>query len=346
MRRPRAIPSVAAAAPLALLLSGCPSLDGFVTDAGAADVSDAGDGGGPGAGFLPVDDAVRFCSKALTCPNLDRSTIVSLHVPVDPKKFAACVAWLANELPSDQLGLTQRRQALECSATAATCSGANACMWFEFVSPTDPRCIGYTGGMSGECAAGGTTTLYCDSSFGAEFIEHCNNTVNFSGSSCLTGNQGLDFCAVGNVSCQSACSGSFYTQCDQGLLTGIDCNALGLSCGKDPSQQIFECLSNGAYKACTAAASVACAADHVSVCDGVYESEFDCDVLGGTCDQSGSLPRCALPAEACSPYDSDENVCTGDSISLCVNGQPLAFDCTTLGMHCVNGSAGVSAHCE
>lgn len=343
MRVARAVSAVALLGALEAAVSGCPSLDGFVSDGGAPEAdADAG----PSGGFLSLEDAVRFCSKTIVCPNLAKSTLISLHVPVDDQNFASCVSWLAGTVPTDQVGMTQRRQALACATQAATCSVASACMWFEFVSATDPRCVGYTGGTSGECAANGATTLYCSAAFGAEFVEHCDNAINYSGSTCLLGNQGLYFCAVANVSCAAGCSGTFYTQCDQGLLTGIDCNVLGLTCGKDPQSNVDQCLSNGAYKACGAAGTVACAGDHVTVCDGIYESEYDCDALGGTCDATGVVARCALPGDACTPFDSDVGVCSGDSISLCVGGRPQSFDCTTLGMHCVAASGKISAHCE
>ena len=335
---------------LAVTLCGCPSLDGFAGDGGSDVTTETAADGGSGGGYLSTADAVRFCSRALTCPNLQKSTQISLDIPVDGANFAACVSWLTSALPPSRVGVTQARTALECASQASSCSNASGCMWFEFVSPSDPRCVGYAGGNFGACSPNLASTYLCD--FG--FIAHCDNPFNYTGSSCLKGSGGYYFCAVSSGLCATAdggapppsCSGSFFEYCNEGFLVGYDCEVQGETCGLDPGSKQYACLSGGHFKSCPTAGQVACSGDLVQSCDGLTLSEFDCAALGGTCDGSGAVPRCALPTDTCSPYDGTSNVCTADVVSLCVNGQPASFDCTSVGMHCVAGSGKITAHCE
>ncbi len=328
------------AIPVAAALSGCPSLDGFAGDGGA-------DSGFNQTGFISLDAAVKFCSKALTCVNLPKSTITSLHVPVDGSNFAACVSWVAGTIPQDRPGIAVTAKALECAANADSCATASACMWFEYVSANDPRCVGYTGGMNGQCSPTKTATLDC--SLG--FIAHCDNPFNYTGSSCLQSSMGVYFCAVSSGLCASTdagvgpspCQGTFYTYCQGGLLVGFDCNVQGMDCSSPG------CTTNGVYKSCTGTAVVTCgdSSKRVEVCDGLVQSEVNCDTLGGSCDVSGTnVPRCITPSDTCSPYDTDENVCTGDVISLCVGGQKLQYDCSSVGLHCKSAAGALSGHCE
>jgi len=336
----RGVWSVLAVAPLAAVLAGCPSLDGFV---GGGDGGSDADAGFPTNGFVSLDEAVKFCAKALTCPNLANSTLVSLHVPIDSKNFSACVSWLAGTVPSDRPGVTLTAKALTCSAEAASCTAADSCMWFEFVSASDPRCVGFTGGQNGACSPNKTSTYQCD--FG--FIAHCDDPFNYTGSSCLQSSVGPYFCAVSSGLCSSPdagkpapCDGDFFTYCQGGLLVGYDCSVQGMACGASG------CLTNGSHKTCTGQPIVSCGGDRVDVCDGLVMSEVNCDTLGGTCDATGSVPRCTTPNDTCSPYDAAENTCTGDTISLCVGGQQVQYDCSSVGMQCATGSGSVTSHCQ
>jgi hypothetical protein len=325
--------------PLAAVLSGCPSLDGFAGDGGAQD----GDAGLPANGYVSLDEAVKFCSKALTCPNLGKSTLTSLHVPIDSNNFSACVSWLAGTVPSDLPGVSLTAKALTCAADAQSCSTAGSCMWFEYVSANDPRCVGFTGGQNGACSPNLTSTYQC--MFG--FIAHCDNPFNYTGSTCLQSQAGPYFCAVSSGLCSSPdagspppCDGNFYTYCQGGLLVGFDCSVQGMTCGASG------CLTNGTHKTCSGFGSVSCSGAKVEVCDGLLQSEVNCDTLGGTCDASGAVPRCTTPTDACSPYDANANSCSGNVISLCVGGQSLQYDCSSVGMQCVAGSGNVSSHCQ
>ncbi len=326
-------------APLAL---GCPSLDGFVGDGGAESIADVAQNDGGFGGFLSLEDAARFCTKALTCPYLKDSTEVSIEIPVDAANYAACVSWLAGPLPPDRIGLPQATKALSCAASATSCTAADGCMWFEFIDSTDPRCFGIT---TSACSTDKKSFYECSTGFGAAFIAHCDNPFNYASSACIS--SGSTFCAVSGGLCSDPdaaapppCNGSFYTYCANGLLVGYDCNAQGMTCSA------AGCLSNGVLKPCGTVGDITCQGDTVDVCNGQLTSEFNCASMGATCDGSGLVPRCALPQDTCSPYDTNANVCTGDSISLCIGGQPTTFDCASIGMHCASASGKLSAHCE
>ncbi len=214
-------------------------------------------------------------------------------------------------------------------------------MWFEFIDPSDPRCFGITGSA---CSADEKSFYECAGGVMGEFVAHCDNPFNYTGSSCLTSS--ATFCAVssglcsGDAAAPPACNGSFHTYCSSGLLVGYDCNAEGMTCGA------AGCLSNGEVRPCSTVGAVTCSSDTVDVCNGQAISQFDCAASGGTCDATGHVPRCALPTDTCSPYDAAENVCNGDSISLCIGGEPLSFDCTSIGLHCTGATGNLSALCE
>jgi hypothetical protein len=349
MRLGRAGVSLFVIAPLGVLIAGCPSLDGFVGQEAGADAVDSADAAAPSGGYLSLTDAIAYCSKALTCgTNLAKSTVVSLDLPIDSNNFAACVSWMSSTLPSDRAGVAKAQKSLQCAAQATSCSAAAACMWFEAISATDPRCVGYTGGSFGQCSPNLAATYECP----YYFIAHCDNPFNYSGSSCLKGNTGYYFCAVSSGQCSAsdagtsaACSGSYNTDCQDGFLVGFDCEVQGMTCGQDPLTKQYGCLSNGHYKSCAQAGTFSCSGDSVDVCDGITTSEINCGTLGATCDATNPVPRCALPNETCSPYDTSANVCTGDVISLCINGQPSSFDCSSAGMHCQPPSGKTTAHC-
>ena len=88
-----------------------------------------------------------------------------------------------------------------------------------------------------------------------------------------------------------------------------------------------------------------CVAGAAQVCDYGYAVTFNCREMMALCEENGGHARCDMPG-ACSSFDLDVNTCTGDTLSLCVGSQPIAYDCTRVGMVCLPGSAGVSARCD
>jgi hypothetical protein len=351
---------VAIAGAAGLLSSGCPSLDGFASgaDASASDdadsaieAGDAGDSSPALVGYLSVADAARFCSKALTCPNLALSTQHSIGVPIDANNYSACVSWLAGQLPPNRIGLPQADSLLRCAESAGTCAAANACMWWEVMAPNDLRCAGIDGG---DIACSPTADAIYNCSDTPPYIWHCNSEVYYPGSSCVfddaSASGGFFGCAVANgcagVSPTGQCMGNVTAYCGLGdHVFAYDCSVLGLPCGYDKSVPTYDCLTNGKEIFCPdSGAPPACAGSVVSLCAGSFQGGIDCSSFNATCDGTGT-PRCKLPGDTCSPSDATVNVCSGDGISLCVSGQPTTLDCTSIGLHCVQGSGAQTPHC-
>jgi hypothetical protein len=321
-----------------------PAQDGSLDETIAEAASDASPPDA-GAGYLSLDDAVRFCANAFKCPYLPSSVIYSLGVPVESLHFSACVNWLAGPIPQDRPGIALQAQWLQCAAKATTCQQAGSCMWWEIIDPKDSRCAGNDAGQGGSCNEDGGAAYYCASGV----IAHCTHPAYPPGATCLVGTNNDHRCATDKPPCTKAdtCMGSFQRYCaSSGVYEGYDCAILGYTCGLDPMSGYIQCLSDGVYKTCNAPA-VTCdqSGNWVNVCDSTQIGTFKCSSLGGTCDPSGATPRCKLPGEKCNPYDKAFDQCTGNSISLCVGGQPTTFDCAKVGLTCKPASGPTSAHC-
>lgn len=331
---------------VALAIGACTVFDGLVAapvggDGGLPDAQGT-DAGPPPAGFLSLEDAARFCTNAIKCPYLGSSTIQSIDVPVDGLNYSSCINWLAGPLPSDRIGVPQAAAALRCAARATSCPQAGACMWDEVVAANDPRCQSGDGGRT--CAEDGGAMYMCS----AGFILHCTNPIYAAGTTCLVGTDKVPWCALGkNCNLSTQCKGNELDYCgaNTNLTNGYDCTTSGLTCGFDTASSTYDCLTNGVLKNCTTV-GVTCSGTSVDVCDGLYDSLYNCGAAaGGTCD-STALPRCKRPSDTCTPIDPGVNTCTGDVVSLCVGGKTTSLDCTTLGMKCVPGTGGASPHCQ
>lgn len=340
---------------VAVVAAACTVFDGLVAgDAGPADAGgDAtmGDGAAPDApvdagnypGFLSLEDAARVCSNMFKCPLLGASILSSVDVPSDSLNYTSCVGWMAGPIPPTRVGVAKVSAMLACAGKATTCKAAGECFWYSLLEPGEPLCAG-DAGSARLCVNGGNDVYDCQ----AGFALHCKNALYQSGSTCIAGSDGVPWCSLGTpctVQSQGVCQGSFDTYCGSNKLTyGLDCNVTGLTCGFDPGTSLYQCLTNGSYKTCMGAGVTCTGGTVVSVCDGNNLSTYDCNAIGGTCDDT-ALPRCKRPSDTCSPLDPSVNQCAGDVISLCVGGQPKTLDCTTVGLKCVAGMAGASAHC-
>jgi hypothetical protein len=315
-----------------LLLSGCPSLDGF-SGKTKASVSDAGP---KGKGFLSLEEAVRLCSKVQTCPTLGYSVGYSLLVPINTKSYSACIDVLTAPLPQNQLGVAQQAQALACAAQASSCPAAAGCLPYEYVEPNDPRCQGADGGANGNCSPDNSAVYDC---FYNRVI-HCNNPYFYPGSSCLPDSNGVYQCAASaTCSTGATCKGSVVTFCSTGNVAyGTDCAYWGASCGKDQASGSQNCILNGITPTCTND-SVQCVSNRVRTCFGKFFSEIDCVSMGGKCDPD-PIPHCTHPSDVCKQTDPDVAVCDGDTIQLCLAGKPQSYDCASIGLSCLVGLKG------
>ena len=337
---------VVAGAATFVVIASCTIFDGLDGQVIGADGGDAGGGdanllAGQQSGYLSLADGVAFCTNAFTCPNLPISVEFAVDVPVDPNRFSSCVSWVSGPLPKDRHGVSETSAMLQCSAHATSCLAADGCMWSEVIDPTDPRCNGRDAGALGTCGDDGGTVYFCGQNHEAV---HCANTYFAAGSSCMYDDAGAPWCT--RLPCASEqCLGDKLDYCGgDGLQYSQNCAIGGFTCGLDSTEGFDDCLTNGVAKRCTSLA-VSCVGTTATICDSLYESDFNCGAYGGSCDAT-NFPRCAAPNETCTPFDSDVDVCTGDTIALCVGGAKTTFDCTSLGKHCVAGTSGQSSHCQ
>ncbi len=299
------------------------------------------DAGAPG--YLSAAEAATACSTIFRCPELARSIIYSTAIPVDEFNYSTCMNWLAGPIPPNRVGFQLQADALRCVARATTCAEAGACLWIEYIDPSDPRCAdaGVPEGGDGTCADDGGTVLYCASSYAV----HCGTAYFAPGSTCLHGTGNNTGCAQEqNCTVATTCVGSVLTYCGlDNLKYGLNCAYAGYACGFDTSG--IPCIPPDPGPQCQIAGATSCAGDVLQVCDGLYESVFDCAAMGAACSETGGSTRCATPNEGCSSSDSNINVCAGTSISLCYGGKRSTFDCAAIGLSCVPGAQGKSSHC-
>lgn len=315
-----------------------------------ADPEDAGvpDSGPVSPGFLSLDDAARVCSLAFECPELARSITLSSGVPVDNLNYSLCMNWIGGPIPTTRVGFVLQSQMLACVAKSTTCTEAGGCLLQELIGPGDPRCAPIDAGPDGsiyppiQCTDNGTSVLRCTG--GVPDVLHCSTAYFGPGSSCLQDTEGQFWCATGTTcSGGDSCVGSLLSYCGGDLRFGINCAAIGNSCGTDPVEQLLNCLTEGQVRTCDNGGGLTCAGDVLEVCSGSI-SLYDCANLGGTCVTTPGT-FCARPDDVCTPFDLDINVCTGSSISLCMGGRRVSFDCGAIGLGCVSADGSTPAQC-
>ena len=337
---------------LAVAAGACTTFDGLtvgVHDAAPGD--DAGGDGSPGSctpvdsnqALLGVADAARVCTMVAQCPLLSTSLALSNGIPVDPLTYSMCVHWLAAPVPPARVGTDVQRQVLQCMAKSTSCGQAAACMGFEAMNPGDPRCA--DAGPPSRCADN-VTVVRCDYTE----VFHCDNALWGPGSQCTKASDGSYQCAQGTDCPPSACQGNLITGCmyPAKLHSDMDCAAGGFTCGPDPQMAGAVACTSGPNRddACMAPGQTQCNGDTVVVCTGYIGSEWDCSSrTGGKCTSDGGGARCVVPPTACTPYDANIHVCSGTTVSLCIDGRDVCFDCASIGMKCVEGASGATARC-
>jgi hypothetical protein len=340
---------------LSLLLgSGCtafdgiePSFGGASSTGGSSSESSGGPGGAAPRGLLPLLDAANVCSLIQRCPTLGGSILLSTGLPLvqtdanaNPtvRNFSSCIDWLNAPLEAGHPGFDGLRDLLVDVATATRCEDADALL--PRVKATAAVC------SRGEVCTDAATAVACPDAV----LSNCGRGLFAPGSTCLA--QTHAACAVGECTgAEVLCDEPYAFRCVDGLREGLDCSLYGLSC--EPG---LGCIGSLGSAVCESVGEQLCSGDasRLRVCAGALgaeaasNAEFDCAAMGRTCIEEGLTGRCAAPKESCSPYDPDQNVCTEDRISLCVSGERLDFDCSSLGKGCLPGSAdgATSGHCQ
>lgn len=340
---------MAAAVMLALSATVCTTFNGLEAasggDAGLVG-QDAADGeAGPEApGYLSLSEAAAACSAVFRCPQLARSIVYSMAIPVDELNYSLCVSWLAGPIPPNRVGYALQATTLACVAASDTCEQAGACLWVEYLSPSDTRCAdaGVPEAGDGVCTDDGGTLLRCQ----GQYALHCGSAYYAPGSTCLQGSGTYTGCAL-EQSCtgMTSCVGSVLSYCAiDDLKYGINCAYGGYGCGIN-DQSGFPCIPPDPTVECSIPGATRCADDVVWVCDGLYESAFDCKAMGAACSDTEGSARCVPPDSQCTPSDSDVNVCAGAAIELCIGGRKTSVDCAEIGLTCQPAAQGKSAHC-
>lgn len=299
----------------------------------------------PYPGYLSLRDGVYVCHLVQQCPLLSAGIARSIGVPADETQFSACLSWLSGPIPANRYGLAAQAAMLDCLAQAMDCSSALQCAHAEPLSKTDPRCIGVVGD---QCLPGGIL-LDCTT----EIAERCRSVYYGAGSECELGLSGSGRCALSACSLDSSppprCTSGVYVRCDPAtnLRVAQDCNTVGLTCPEGAEGADAQCATEDGVFPCDDPGHAVCAPDgfRVRVCDGALASEFDCLAMDGHCVAEKSGGRCVRPTDNCSPDSAGIDECQGNTISLCVGGQRLSFDCGDVGLSCIPSSGLKRGYC-
>jgi hypothetical protein len=299
----------------------------------------------PYPGYLSVEDGVRACHLVHDCPLLSAAIARSIGVPASSTQFSACLSWLAGPLPATRFGLGAQAAMLACIAQANACKDAFECVYVEPLRDDDPRCNGVVGD---QCLTGGIL-LDCTT----EIAQKCRTPSYGPGSECELGPFGAGRCALSICEQDSSppprCTSSVYVRCDPAtnLRVAQDCNTVGLTCPEGAEGADAQCATADGVFPCDEPGQTLCAPDgtRARVCDGALASEFDCTAMDGSCHEEKSGARCVRPTDTCSPDTVGIDVCQGSTISLCVGGQALTFDCADVGLSCIPPSGQEHGHC-
>lgn len=309
-------------------------------------------------GLVTMTEAVRICSKVLTCPHVGPSITASFGLPIDSANFSQCVHTLGGPIDPRRINaLTTER--LRCLANADACN-VGACVVREEIDPADPRidpaCA--DGGKTERCA--GETRMSCLKSNLGGWAIHCDDPVYAAGSRCVVAD-GVSRCDV----TVSGCPLVVQAQCVDGtepLSVSDYCYDAGGAVGHTKT----DCRASG--RGCQAGvpgcAGQPCAIHLHSQCDGATRlsvcifdqlATLDCAPTGAksACKTHDNAAYCSGPHDECSPYDPQPaggqgvNSCSGTSINLCVGGRLTSVDCRLAGAEfdCRTGSAPKSNYC-
>jgi hypothetical protein len=346
-------PRLTAAARVAVvaLATAMPALAATCTVFDGLSVPDDGEGGQPAtdaggtftefpSAFLDLEDAIRACRWAFECPTLSRTIGMSLSLPLDATSLSSCAHWLAGPVPGSRPGSALQAQALRCVAKAESCGDANRCGFVEALPSGDDRCSGAQADAAPYCE-GDETLVECQKLR----LHHCGSARFQAGSQCDTGPGGVSTCSFAECGDAGAVSCALDTQfiCYGSLLTGVDCTTAGLECGT-----ILYCAAEeGLPDPCEDEPGTPdCSGSVARICDGTLRSHFRCgDLDGGSCEQSGGRGRCVLEGSACTPSGFASAPCDGSTVSLCVMGIEVGFDCASIGLACHPPADDRSAFC-
>jgi len=335
LRGRRRTPFVAAFVGLGFVVYGCTVFDGLTVPPPKV----------PYPGYLSVEDGIRACRLVHECPLLSAAIARSIGVPASADQFSTCLSWLSGPLPASRFGLEVQALMLGCIARSEGCTEALECAYVEPLDNDDPRCTGVVGD---QCLMTGIL-LDCTT----ELAEKCRTPYYGAGSECQLGLSGGGRCALStcmqDTSPPPRCTAGVYVRCDPAtnLRVAQDCNTVGLTCPEGAEGADAQCATEDGVFPCDEPGKAICAPDstRVRVCDGALASEFDCTAMDGMCQNESFGGRCVLATDNCTPDEPGIDVCQGSTISLCIGGKKVSFDCADLGLSCIPSSGQDGGYC-
>jgi hypothetical protein len=339
---------------LGVVAAACTAFDFPAPTAGPSDAApeapppDVAVEAGSSASYLSPDDAARLCSLLFQCPHLADAIALSIALPVDtpssPLGFSSCMDWVAGPIDPERIGLAQQRALLTAVAGATSCATAGAAL------PVQPIDAGSTCGLT--CAD--PTDLASCTSDGGTFLLPCAPPYFGQSGACFPYDAGALCASTGACTAGLSCSDpSTLRDClppTNASFVSYDCTLTARTCALLSKNALADCVLPGhntapcplhdRRDACDGTSVLACAGGLTA------QTEFDCVAVGRSCAVStAGDARCVGAADTCSPFDADQNQCTGTTIRVCIAGVPASFDCAAIGKGCVGGSATQTAHC-
>jgi len=335
LRGQRRTPFVIALVGLGFVVYGCTVFDGLTVPPSKV----------PYPGYLSMEDGIRACRLVHECPLLSAAIARSIGVPASTAQFSSCLSWFSGPLPASRFGLEVQALMLGCIAQSADCAAAVECAYVEPLANDDPRCSGVVGD---QCLNNGIL-LDCNT----EIAEKCRTPSYGAGSECQLGIAGEGRCALStcmqDTSPPPRCTAGVYVRCDPAtnLRVAQDCITVGLTCPEGAEGADAQCATEDGVFPCDEPGKATCSPDgtRVRVCDGALASEFDCAAMDGYCSNEPAGGRCVRDADTCTPDKSGIDVCQGNTISLCIGGKKVSFDCADLGLSCIPSSGQYSGYC-
>jgi hypothetical protein len=352
----------ACAAVVAVIFGACTVFDGVSV---ASD--DAGCATGSPNAYLTQTQAAQACAYIADCDApatqgqfaLDIES--SIGVVTSQTSYAYCMNALAGTVPPDRPGLLAQQRTFQCIAAAADCAAAHACLAIESIEQTDdPRCpdAGPPSGVDAAiyCGNGNSDIVDCD----LGFVTHCKAAAFANGlGTCQIEADDSGYYACGNPSplCATGQSGcdlttNVLTDCEPGttITAYFDCTAFGMLCGSaaDAGEggPPNVCVTAGTDMPCDPTTyRDGCQDAAISTCTFVSQiSLTNCAALGKDCSHTNDQPFCAGANDECSPYSLGIGECSGNALSLCIDGHRTSFDCACAGMTC-GGDGGQGQRC-
>jgi len=324
-----------------------------VLDAASAEggADDGGEAAAP-ASLLSVDLAARFCTQLFVCARLPEAVELSIawpfNTPSVPLNFSACMDWAAGPVDPARPGLDQQQTILGNVAKALSCNDAFVALPVQTVKAD--------GGCVDGCQA--TSQLTVCGPGGASFETSCSSAWFAPGvtGDCIASDAGNALCvslgACSPAAGKSCPDPSTLRECYPGgaSYTSYDCALTGRQCASG-GPKVAECVVPGKLAPPCVLDDVRdeCDGDSVKHCAGgaVPQTEIACAPVGATCaiKNDAGAARCVRTGDDCTPFDADQNVCSGQTISVCIAGKRQTVDCSSFGAMCHGGGTTATGHC-